>query len=266
VANLKKASELDPLYSKLAHDVAQTFRVLRKYPEAEHYYERVISLSPDWLLPYKNKAWLYVLAEGTTEKARAVLSQASQNIGAKDDDLILFCSVLLEVFDGNYQQALDALSVGSSEAFERQFYFVPKAQLFARIHGLMGNRQAEQAAYDSARKILETIIQKQPEDARFHSSLGIAYAGLGRKEDAIREGKLAVELLPVTKEAWKGLYRIEDLAHIYVMVDEYDLAIDQLEFLLSRPGEMSIPLLRLDPAWNPLRDHPRFKKLLEQGK
>lgn len=53
---------------------------------------------------------------------------------------------------------------------------------------------------------------------------------------------------------------------IYVMVGEYDLAIDQLEFLLSKPGVLSIPLLRLDPAWEPLREHPDFKKLVEAGK
>ncbi len=78
-------------------------------------------------------------------------------------------------------------------------------------------------------------------------------------------GSLAVELIPVTKEAWRGLRRVEDLARIYVTVGEFDAAIDQIEFLLSVPGEMSIPLLRLDPAWDPLRDHPRFKKLLEKG-
>jgi hypothetical protein len=75
-----------------------------------------------------------------------------------------------------------------------------------------------------------------------------------------------VELLPVTKEAWKGHYRIEDLARVYVMVGEYDLATEQLEYLLSIPGELSIPLLQLDPAWNPLRDHPHFKKFIETHK
>ena len=75
-----------------------------------------------------------------------------------------------------------------------------------------------------------------------------------------------MELLPVTKEAWKGLYRIADLARVYVMVGEHDLAIEQLEYLLARPGNMSIPLIQLDPAWAPLRDHPRFKKLVEAGK
>jgi len=266
VVNLKKAFELDPLYSKLARDIGGTFRILRKYPEAERYYNRAISLSPDWPLPYEGKAWLYVLAQGRTEKARAVLNQASQNIGAKDEDLILFRSVLLEVFDGNYKKALDRLSLGSSETFERQFYFIPKALLSGQINGLMGDQQAEQVYYESARNILESKIKEQPEDARFHSSLGIAYAGLGRKQDAIRAGQLAVDLLPVTKEAWKGTFRIEALAKIYVMVGEFDAAIERLEFLLSVPGEVSIPLLRLDPTWDNLRNHSRFKKLINLDK
>ncbi len=266
LVNIKKAYELDPISVRSIQQVAVTFMFLRNYPEAERYYERAISLSPDWPTPYVGKARLYMLAEGKTEKARAVLNQASQNIGAKDDDLILFRSVLLEVFDGNYQKALGRLSVGSSEVFESQWYFVPKALLSGQIKGLMGNQQAEQAAYDSARNILKSKITEDPNDGRFHSSLGIAYAGLGLKEDALGEGKLGVELLPVTKEAWRGLYRMEALANIYVIVGKFDLAIDQLEILLDRPSELSIPLLQLDPAWNPLRDHPRFKKLIDSDK
>jgi serine/threonine-protein kinase len=127
----------------------------------------------------------------------------------------------------------------------------------------MNRPQLEQASYDTARALLETKLQDQPQDARLHSSLGIAYAGLGRVEEAIRAGKMGVELLPVSKEAWSGAWRVEDLARIYVMVGEYDAAIDQLEFLLSRPGELSVGLLRLDPTWEPLREHPRFQRLLE---
>lgn len=92
------------------------------------------------------------------------------------------------------------------------------------------------------------------------------FTGLGRKEDAIREGKLAVELLPLTKEAWGGLFMVENLARIYMMVGDSDAANDQLEFLLSIPGEISIPLLTLDPAWDLLRNHPRFKELMKSGK
>ena len=135
----------------------------------------------------------------------------------------------------------------------------------AQIYGYMGKKELAKKYHDEARNILELKIKEQPEHARFHSALGIAYAGLGRKEDALQEGKLSIELLPVSKDAMRGPYRIEDLALIYVMIGEYDEAIDRLEDLLSIPGTLSIFLLQLDPAWDPLRNHPRFKKLIEQG-
>ncbi len=110
--------------------------------------------------------------------------------------------------------------------------------------------------------MLEIKIEQHPDDSRYRSALGITYAGLGRKEDAIREGELAVELLPMSKEAWRGPARVEDLARIYTMVGEYDAAIDQLESLLAVPSHTAVPMLRIDPAWEPLRDNPRFQALL----
>ncbi len=265
LGNIKRAFELDPLASRLAYQVALTFKLLRKYPEAERYYDRAISLSPDWPIPYARKANLYLLWEGKTEKARAVLQEALENIKSTENFEIVDWLVDIDVFDGNYQEALDRLSLKSKD-IDNQYYFIPNAQRYALIYRYMNKNELENKYYDEARSILETKIREQPEDARFHSALGIAYAGLGRKEDAIWEGKLGVELLPVTNEAMRGLWRFEALAKIYVMVGEFDAAIDQLEFLLSNPGWMSIPLLRLDPAWDPLRDHPRFKKLVEADK
>ncbi len=266
LTNIKKASELDPLSNTLVFEIALTCTFLRMYPEAEPCYERAISLRPDWPEPYSWNAWLYLLAEGKTEEAQAVLEQASQNSNSSEDRWIVFRSVVLNMFNGDYHETLDQLSSYELGAFDTQFWFVPKSQLHAQINGLMGNQQLEQDYYESARCVLETKTQEQPDDARFRSALGIAYAGLGRKEDAIREGELAVELLPVSKEAMRGFYRAKDLAQIYAMVGEHDAAIDQLEFLLSVPGEMSVPLIQLDPTWAPLRDHPRFKKLVETHK
>ena len=104
-------------------------------------------------------------------------------------------------------------------------------------------------------------------EAAFHSQLGITYAGLGRKEEAIREGKKALELRQVflAREDSLGGGRagwVKDLAVIYTMVGEQDAAVDLLEYLLSIPSLVTIPVLRLDPTWPPLRNHPRFKKLL----
>ena len=93
--------------------------------------------------------------------------------------------------------------------------------------------------------------------------LGIAFAGLGRRDDAVREGKLGLELLAGRRDAILG-FRLKDLAQIYVMVGEHDDAIGQLERLLSIPAFFSAGYLKADPAWNALRDHPRFVALLEK--
>jgi len=265
LVHIKKASELDPLSPETAFELADTYMLARKYPEAEYYYKRA-ALSPDLPWPYANGGWLYLRWQGDIQKARAAFEQVSWKSGYLEHPYDLLKSVLFDVFEKKYQAALENLSSVKLESFDTQFLFIPKELLFAQISGLMGNQQSEKAYYESARSILEAKIKELPEDSRFHSSLGIAHAGLGLKDDAIREGELATQLLPVSKDAWRGAFRIDDLARIYVMVGEFDAAIDKLEFLLDVPSELTVPLLRLDPAWDPLRDHPRFKKLLEGEK
>ena len=263
--NFKRASELDPRSSQLAYNAGETYFLMRNYTQAEPYFNQAILLTPDWPLPYVYKALLYLRWQGNTEKARAILKKASHSIGSAEHPIIVLDLILLDLYDRNYQEALNRLSSASSEAFETQFYYIPKAQLYAGIYWLMNRSQLKEAYYDSARNILEIEIKKRKEDARLHSSLGIAYAGLDRKQEAIQEAEKAVELLPVSKEAYRGYFRVMDLARVYVMVGEYDAAIDKLEFLLSFPGWMSIPLLKLDPIWDPLRDHPRYQKLLKKN-
>jgi hypothetical protein len=87
---------------------------------------------------------------------------------------------------------------------------------------------------------------------------------LGQKEQAIRAGKKGLELLPVAKEAYRGIYRLGDLTRIYVMVGEHGLALEQLDTLLSIPGVLSAKLLQLDPIWKPLWDHPDFIRLMKK--
>jgi tetratricopeptide (TPR) repeat protein len=127
----------------------------------------------------------------------------------------------------------------------------------------MNKPELEHAYYDSTRILLEKRIIDLPEDQRLYSSLGIAYAGLGLNEKAIRAGEKALKLLPVSKEAYKGPFLVEDLAQIYVMVGKYDEAIRQIKYLLSIPGFLSTKILELDPRWAPLRNRPEFKKMME---
>jgi tetratricopeptide (TPR) repeat protein len=90
----------------------------------------------------------------------------------------------------------------------------------------------------------------------------VAYAGLGRRDDAIHSAKRAVELLPITKEAYRGSVILLELARVQVMTGDLDPAIDILSQLLSVPSIISAPDLRVDPFWRPLQDNPKFEAML----
>ena len=266
LGSFEKAAKLDPRSSLSAQCIADTSAILRNYPQANRHLERAISLSPDLAYGYSRHIKTMLAWKGDTKEAHEVLNRASEHVDIYKDSLLTYNAVLLDIFDGNYSGAREILVGFSSDKFKTQFFFIPKALMCAQISELEDDQQSAKQLYEEARIFLEDEVQKNLNDALRHSALGIAYAGLGKKEEAIREGERAVELLPVTKDAWVGLWRVEDLARIYVTIGEHDLAIEKLEYLLSIPGELSIPLLQLDPTWIPLRNHPRFKKLIETYK
>ncbi len=103
-----------------------------------------------------------------------------------------------------------------------------------------------------------------PGEPRFHANLALAYAGLGRAEEAVREGRRAVEIMPYASNAFHSGEWVQKLAQVYVMVGDYEDAIDQLDFALSVPGPLSGHWLRLDPVWRPLRSDPRFQALADR--
>ena len=170
----------------------------------------------------------------------------------------------VQIFSGKYEEALKTLSDESSEVFEGQYRFIPKSQLLATIYGLQKNKHLEKVCYDSARVLIDSRLKEHPDDANLHSALGIAFAGLGKKGKAIKEGKLAVVLLPIKKEAWRGWHRELDLAKIYTIVGEPELAIQKLDYLLSIPGELSVPYIKIDPVWKDLLDLPQMKEVLKK--
>ncbi len=266
LAHFKRALELDPR-DALTHDaLADTHgRLLRNYSQAESHYDRTLTFAPDMIWSYGNKAWLYICWQGNTSKARAVLQEAAdRRLDSVDDAYVGYGWVLLDFFDCEYEAALARLASGSSTAFSTIFYYIPKALLAAQIYDLANQPELARQRYDSAAALLEDMILKTPDDSRLYGALGIAYAGLGRVDEAIRAGERGVELLPLSKDAWRGLYRVEELALTLTMTGRYDAAIDRIELLLSVPGDMSVARLRLDPRWDPLRQHPRFRALLDK--
>ncbi len=164
---------------------------------------------------------------------------------------------LVRIFPDYFAQVLNEIAPATFRS-DSAFYFLAKAQLSAARE----DRLATRAYYDSARAVLEATVQQWPNEHRPHALLGLAYAGLGRTGDAISHGRKAVELLPLSKDARAGPSLVWGLAEIEVKVGDYDSAIDRLDLLLSIPSEISVPILRMDPVWDPLRPQPRFQALL----
>jgi tetratricopeptide (TPR) repeat protein len=121
---------------------------------------------------------------------------------------------------------------------------------------------AAETEFTAARGEMEKIVREQPDYAQALCVLGMIDAALGRKEEALREGRRAVELLPVTKDAWTGAAVLTNLATTYAWAGEKDLAIKQLEELVRIPSPVSYGQLRLHPFWDPLRGDPRFEKIV----
>jgi serine/threonine-protein kinase len=144
------------------------------------------------------------------------------------------------------------------------FGLCPKALLEGRLYLYQDDKMKAQAAFEQARTVAEQLVRDAPGDPGRHAQLGAVLAGLGQKEDAVNEGKKAVELLPESEDAVDGPKATAALAEIYSWVGEHDEAFRLLDHLLTVPNGFTVPTLRLDPVWDPLRKDPRFQALIDK--
>jgi len=261
VAAMKEGLALDPRSQLRAMDIGDTYFSMRMYPEAERYIDRAIALAPDWGMPYTYKAQLYLIWTGDLRRSSDVARWAIERVGVGrftpniTSHDVTSASVL--VADTGLRPVVDGLSLQTFESDDFRYYL-----LKAEAYGLRGRAALARAYADSARAVLEPRVRESPDAYLYHRALGLAYAMLARKADAIREGRRAVELLPMSSDANSGPYMRSNLARIYMLVGEPDSAVAELEPLLSIPSWISIPALRADPVWEPLRASPRFRQLV----
>ena len=257
-ANLEQAFQLNPRDADAAYQVATNHRWLRHYQEALSFYDKATSLRPDYLAYYAGKALSFIMM-GDLPSARQILSNAPNQEG------IWVASVYLEICGRDYDAALKHLTMAKEEMFHAGSSLWSVNLWRGYIYRSMGENELAQIAFDSARTFLESHEEEYSEYVGYYMGLAVTYAGLGRKEEAIRIGQFAVKKYPISRDALLGTRQEYDLATVYVMTGEYDAAIDLLEHVMSVPYDLeSVATLRLKQIWDPLRDHPRFQALIEK--
>ena len=258
-----KVAELDPKNASSFEDVGFTCALAGRYSDADRAFIRSLTLNPRWAEVYAMRAWLQLLWHGDAGKAEAVLDEAGGVVGLADDaGNFAFYGLEVALARRDYEGALRQLQGETRGAIDNQDGYSPIPLLRGQVHRLAGQHDLARRSFEAARVELEQKVAQAPDDARLHSSLAIAYAGLGRRVEAVREAKLGYDLMPASKDALRAIGPVWNLAVVYTMVAQPDEAITALDDLLARSGWFTPHALRLDPRWDPLRSDPRFQALL----
>ena len=262
--NLERAAELDPRDLGTLEVLSSDYARFRRHAEAKTWLTRAVAVAEPDDISMKlafPEGELYGNADPrplhqAIDSIRATNPAAGTSAIAHD---WLFCA-LAERDGAAATQALSALSeneisLGDKVSFNRHFV----EGLIARMRNDEHNAQL---AFAAAREEQERIVEAQPDFGPAWCALGMIDAGLGRKEEALREGRRALELLPLEKDALVGQYLARYFAVIAAWVGEKDLACEQLAVVVQPPSNVSYGELKLMPWWDPLRGDPRFDKIV----
>ncbi len=255
----REAFTLSPLDGSLAVDLGEIYWVLRRYEDAVRTSDRAIELTPDDAWPYLMKTFSIWSWKGNAPETRTLLEAVPA--GHEWWPWVWFWQ---EMNERNYRRAIERLASYPDQWIRTKCWAMPKSLLAAYAYRLLGEREKSRQEYTSARNLLEPEVRKHPDDPRYRSSLGIACAALGQKERAIQQGTKAMELLPLSRDAFYGIPPVADLAFIYTLCGETEAALGRLEYLLSIPSWFSVEWVRMDTQWDLIRNDPGFARLLEK--
>jgi TolB-like protein/Tfp pilus assembly protein PilF len=264
IVDLKRATELDPRNVLTLQQLAVTYQQLRRYPEEKATFERILNFEPNDPVTKTLHAFVELDSRANTRPLHEVIESIGDNNPvalSSVADTWLLCA-FAERDSAAAKKALIALGENPASSgpiadvrFTRSF----SEGILARIEK---DDARARAAFTAARAEQEKIVQAQPNYGPALCVLALADAALGRKDDALREGRRAVELCPMEKDALRGAAMVKHLAIIAAWVGEKDLAFEQLAIAIKKPGDLSYGQLKLMPFWDPLRGDPRFEQIV----
>ena len=269
IANFERARYLDPRNFSVISDLAETLIAVRRYAEAQQVINTALLFNPHAHLFSIQLASIDLKQNGEIAALRRVLRAIPQDFDP--GGAVTTVAVRLSLMERDYAEAARMLAASSHERFtDSGFggnagmldgYAFPKSWYEGLVARARGNVDAARHAFETAARIVDADLVQWPDDAKTITMLALIFAALGRKEDAIRKGRRAVELLPISNDAYDGPIIATNLAAIYVQLGERELALQQLTSLVEVPNGPTPGTLRVEPEWDPLRGDPRFEKL-----
>src|SRR5882762_9404574 len=262
-ANLEKAATLDPKGTNILINLASSHIALRNFETAKKILDRVMAIAPRSLEACGLKGFMAVLWKGDLSAAEKAFSPVPPENDVSG--IMTWGRAWILTLERKFPDALELL-----EGFRGDTMFTttaaPYPTAFAKglIHLLQGDKTKARSEFEKAREISEKLLREAPGDAARHAQHGRILAALGQKQEAIAEGKRAVELLPESQDALDGPQCTSALAEIYACTGEFDEAFRLLDHLFAIPCNLTVPMFKLDPAWDPLRKDPRYQALIDK--
>jgi serine/threonine protein kinase/Flp pilus assembly protein TadD len=262
VSGLERATRLDPRNPELLGGLAETYRALRRYRDAERTRDRAIEVEPHQPAFLIGKAIALFGEKADVKGARAAFEAFPPS--AKDDPWIAFFRVYLAACARDFAAAEEILSESPNKEISYAGALVPRRIVMLFVEFLRGNHPTMEE-FGAAREELYRRVQADPSNPFLMAGLALADLALGRKQESIREGQRAMEMRPMSKDAVDGRSIATMVAIVYAWTSQPDTAFEQLNIVAKMPGwYLSYGNLKTDPAWDPLRKDPRFDKLLAQ--
>ena len=259
LANLQKASELDPSNGEVAYRLEQIYFEMRRYSELEQFIKKqAASGGPRVGAIEKSFYWLPMmkLAQGDPVAAQSLLEQVPPEYDPGGWIWDIRIKTVLYLRD--YDAANRVIAATPAE-------FADENWAYGQVARARGDKQKALAVFAAARERLEVTWETKFKDQPYFAFGVFASldAGLGRKEDAIREALRAVDLLPIAKDSYWGPHLVTTLAMVYAWTGERDHALEELEIVAKIPAGPSYGDLKFSPCWDSLRGDPRFEKIVE---
>jgi TolB-like protein len=264
LANLRRARELDPGNGEVAFRLGQIYFEMRRYFEFEQLIAKNSASGDLWnkILRADIK-----LAQGDPVAAQSLLEEVPLDYNPWFGIWATRFTAALYLRD--YDAANRVIAATPAKWADEAFNLHSENWAYGLVARARGDKQKAQAAFEAAREKMEAKQGDKPKDFSYFAEVAILDAGLGRKEEAIREARRAVELQPITRDSLNGPNWVANLALVYAWTGERDRALEQLEKVATIPGNPEVPTygdLLLNPRWDDLRGDPRFDKIVAAAK